>query len=254
MDAGASRHGLAYSNVGWLTGAPDLWGSTDPTVDMHRFANFAASSVAGTWAEVAGRRCVHYRLRHELHEKERRVAEENHRGFGPRRFDVWVDAELPLVLRVERDSTPLAFADVVTLDPPAFASGPVELTRFPVGNHYDIPSLTPVPAWITDELASMLPHWLVERVVPLSADYRFYQASVSFRDRTISLVVTKGPLDQPENLTRRVPFRVWRNEPDGVLWTILGSVDEGPVQELLEAALLRNGSVLVDRSPPAQHR
>jgi len=98
-----------------------------------------------------------------------------------------------------------ALADALTLDPPAFGSGPVELTRFPIGNHYDIPSLNPVPQWITDELASMLPQWLVDRVVPLCADYRSYQASVTLRDRETSLLVTKGPIDQPENLTRRVP-------------------------------------------------
>jgi len=227
--------GLAYSNVGWLVGAPDLWGSTDPTVDTHRFTSFANSAVAGDWDEVAGRRCVHHRLRHQLHEDERRVAHENHRGTGPRQFDVWVDAELPLMLRVERDGITLAFAEALTLDPPAFGSGPVELTRFAVGNHYDIPSLNPVHHWIADELASMLPHWLVERVVPLAADYRFYQASVSMSDRTTSLLVTKGPIDQPENLTRRVPFRVWRDEPEGILWTVLGSVDGEPVRALLDA-------------------
>jgi hypothetical protein len=232
--------GLAYSNAGWLVGAPDLWGSTDPIVDMHRFASFARSSAAGEWDEVAGRRCVHYRLRHELHEEERRVAEESRRGFGPRQFDVWVDAELPLILRVDRDGDTLAFADTVTLDPPAFAAGPVELTRFPIGNHYDIPSVNPVPSWITDELASMLPCWLVERVVVLSADYRFYQASVSLPDRETALVVTKGPIDAPENLTRMVPFRVWRDEPEGVLWTVLGSVNDSPVREMLETWFSQN--------------
>jgi hypothetical protein len=232
--------GLDYPNVGWLTGSPDQWGMTEPAVDRQRFSHFADEDAIGEPAVVASRPCVRYALRHSQNAEDLWNSDAYHLDPGPQEFEVWVDDELPLMLRVVRDGHVLATVDRLTLDPDPFPAGPVEVTRLPISNWDEIPALHPVPDHIRDELRQIAPGSSIQRVVALTDDLTRYQATISHPAWLDDFVVSKALYANEENLRRLVPYRVVRDQLNDITWTMMGPyVNDPPISDLLDAWFAR---------------